>query len=81
MVKKHLQRSWIYLFLSITGLITAWVFNALAVFDQADYLASWFGSAVDWVLSLDLLIVILATVTFMLCAAVTVYVVRHVAGA
>lgn len=69
MVKKHLQRSWIYLFLSISGLITAWIFNALAVFDQADYLASWFGSAVDWVLSLDLLIVILATVAFMLAEA------------
>ena len=69
MVKKHLQRSWIYLFLSISGLITAWIFNALAVFEQADYLASWFGSAVDWVLSLDLLIVILATVAFMLAEA------------
>ena len=69
MVKKHLQRSWIYLIISISGLITAWVFNALAVFEQADYLASWFGSAVDWVLSLDLLIVILATVAFMLSEA------------
>ena len=69
MVKKHLQRSWLYLIISISGLITAWVFNALAVFEQADYLASWFGSAVDWVLSLDLLIVILATVVFMLAEA------------
>ena len=69
MVRKHTVRSWIYLTLSILGLVTAWVFNALAVFEQADYLRSWFGSSVDWVLSLDLLIVGGAVITFMLVEA------------
>ncbi|MEY2826854.1 MAG: hypothetical protein RLZZ122_1218 [Actinomycetota bacterium] len=69
MVRKHTVRSWIYLTLAILGLVTAWVFNALAVFEQADYLRSWFGSSVDWVLSLDLLIVGGAVITFMLVEA------------
>ncbi len=69
MIRKHTVRSWIYLTLSALGLITAWVFNALAVFEQADYLAAWFGSYVDWVLSLDLLIVGGAVITFMLVEA------------
>jgi predicted alpha/beta superfamily hydrolase len=69
MVRKHTVRSWIYLTLSILGLVTAWVFNGLAVFEQADYLKSWFGSSVDWVLSLDLLIVGGAVITFMLVEA------------
>ncbi len=69
MIRKHTVRSWIYLTLSALGLVTAWVFNALAVFEQADYLRSWFGSYVDWVLSLDLLIVGGAVITFMLVEA------------
>ena len=69
MIRKHTVTSWIYLTLSALGLITAWVFNALAVFEQADYLRSWFGSSVDWVLSLDLLIVGGAVITFMLVEA------------
>lgn len=55
----------IYLALSATGLVTAWVFNALAVVERADYLKSWFGSAVDWVLSADLGVVAIAVVVFM----------------
>lgn len=58
-------RFWIYLALSLTGLITAWTFNTLAVVDGADYVTSWFGSAVDWVLSSDLGIVAIAGVIFM----------------
>jgi predicted alpha/beta superfamily hydrolase len=69
MIRKHTVRSWIYLTLSALGLITAWVFNALAVFEEADYLRSWFGSYVDWVLSLDLLIVGGAVITLMLVEA------------
>jgi len=69
MIRKHTVRSWIYLTLSALGLITAWLFNALAVFEEADYLRSWFGSYVDWVLSLDLLIVGGAVITLMLVEA------------
>lgn len=36
---------------------------------QQDYLAAWFGSEVDWVLSVDLTIVAIAAVTFMLIEA------------
>jgi hypothetical protein len=62
----HELRARIYFVLSGIGLITAWYFNAIASLSGQDYLKAWFGSAVDWVLSLDLLIVILALVVFML---------------
>ena len=61
-------RFWLYLSLSIVGLVTAWTFNGLAVFDNAtfaDYVQAWFGSAVDWVLGADLAIVAIAVVIFM----------------
>lgn len=61
-------RFWLYLSLSIIGLVTAWTFNALAVFENAtfaDYVQAWFGSAVDWVLGADLAIVAIAVVIFM----------------
>jgi hypothetical protein len=51
------------------GLVTAWWFNALAVMKAQDYLAAWFGTEVDVVLSLDLTIVAIAGVTFMLLEA------------
>ena len=69
MFKKHLVRSRIYFTIAALGLITAWLFNALAVFQEADYLRAWFGSYVDWVLSLDLLIVGAGVITFMLVEA------------
>lgn len=69
MFRKHVIRSRWYFAISALGLITAWVFNAWAVFEQADYLRSWFGSAVDWVLSLDLLLVIVTAATFMILEA------------
>ncbi|MEY4993401.1 MAG: hypothetical protein RIS82_523, partial [Actinomycetota bacterium] len=57
----------IYFFiLSGIGLITAWYFNALAVFNREDYLAEGFTSNVDWVLSLDLLIVGFAAMAFII---------------
>jgi predicted alpha/beta superfamily hydrolase len=59
----------IYFVLAGIGLITAWWFNAIATLEGQNYLQAWFGSAVDWVLSLDLLIVILALVVFMLYEA------------
>ena len=62
-------RSNFFVVLSILGLITAWWLNGLAVMLQQDYLAAWFGSEVDWVLSVDLTIVAIAAVTFMLIEA------------
>ena len=69
MFKKHVVRSRIYFTIAALGLITAWLFNALAVFQEEDYLRAWFGSYVDWVLSLDLLIVGAGVITFMLVEA------------
>lgn len=60
---------WIYLALSFVGLITAWTFNGLAVVNNENYGTAWFGSAVDWVLSTDLLIVAIAAVIFMIFEA------------
>ena len=62
----HKKLFWVYLVLSIVGLITAWIFNGIAVMNQEDYLGAWFGSAVDWVLSADLTIVAIAVVVFMI---------------
>lgn len=65
----HIRRSWFFLLVSAAGLITAWVFNGLAVIEGANYLEAWFGSSVDWVLSLDLLIVALAGSAWMIFEA------------
>ena len=62
----HKKLFWVYLVLSIVGLITALIFNGIAVMNQEDYLGAWFGSAVDWVLSADLTIVAIAVVVFMI---------------
>jgi enterochelin esterase-like enzyme len=62
----HRLRANIYFTLAGLGLITAWWLNGIASINGEDYLKAWFGSAVDWVLSVDLLIVILAVVVFML---------------
>jgi predicted alpha/beta superfamily hydrolase len=69
MFKKHIVRSRIYFAVAALGLVTAWVLNALAVTQEADYLNAWFGSYVDWVLSLDLLVVGIAVITLMLVEA------------
>jgi len=53
----HNARFVFFLILSVVGLITAWVFNGIASITGQNYIDAWFGSAVDWVLSLDLLIV------------------------
>jgi len=53
----HNARFVFFLILSVVGLITAWVFNGIASVTGQNYIDAWFGSAVDWVLSLDLLIV------------------------
>jgi len=58
-----------FLILSIVGLITAWVFNGIASVTGQNYLDAWFGSAVDWVLSLDILIVAVAGSAFMIFEA------------
>lgn len=55
-----------FFILSAIGLVTAWIFNGLAVENSADYMKAWFGSEVDLVLSLDLLIVAVSAVAFMI---------------
>jgi hypothetical protein len=55
--------------LSIAGLVTAWIFNGIASVQGQNYLDAWFGSAVDWVLSLDILIVAIAGSALMIMEA------------
>ena len=56
---------WVYLSLAVFGLITAWVFNYLAVIGGQDYGQAWTATAVDLVLTYDLGIVAVAGVIFM----------------
>lgn len=63
------KRFGFFLTLSITGFVTAWYFNGIAVMNAQDYLAAWFGSEVDWVLSIDLTIVAIAGSAFMIFEA------------
>ena len=56
----HNARFVFFLILSVVGLITASVFNGIASVTGQNYIDAWFGSAVDGVLSLDLLIVAIA---------------------
>lgn len=65
----HKKLFWAYIGLSIAGLVTAWVLNTLSALNGEDYASAWFGSAVDWVLSSDLLIVAIAVVIFMIAEA------------
>ena len=65
----HRARFLFYLITSIIGLVTAWVFNGIATVAGADYVGAWFGSPVDWVLSLDILIVAVAGSAFMIMEA------------
>ncbi|MCF8529094.1 MAG: DUF2834 domain-containing protein [Aquiluna sp.] len=69
MSKKFAVRSNIYFVFAGLGLVTAMVLNGIASVTGQNYMDAWFGSAVDWVLSVDLLIVALAVVTFMLVEA------------
>ena len=65
----HRSRFWFYLVTSAVGLITAWVFNGIAVVggaSGADYLGAWFTTPLDWVLSLDLLVVAVAGSAFII---------------
>ena len=65
----HKLLFWVYLILSVIGLVTAWIFNGLAVMNNQDYMAAWFGTAVDWVLSGDFTVVAIAVVVFMISEA------------
>ena len=65
----HRARFLFYLITSILGLITAGGFNGIATVTGADYLGAWFGTPVDWVLSLDILIVAVAGSVFMIVEA------------
>jgi predicted alpha/beta superfamily hydrolase len=67
--KKYLVRSTIYFVLAALGLITAWVLNGIATMQGANYLTAWFSTPVDWVLSVDLLIVALAVAILMIYEA------------
>ena len=58
-----------FLVLSLSGLVTALVFNGIASVTGQDYLGAWFGSAVDLVLSTDLLVVAIAGSAFMIFEA------------
>ena len=58
-------RFWLYLAISATGLVTAWLFNGLAVAQGQDYGSAWTASAVDLVLTYDLGLVAVAGVIFM----------------
>lgn len=58
-----------FLVLAMSGLITALVFNGIASVTGQDYIGAWFGSAVDLVLSTDLLIVAIAGSAFMIFEA------------
>jgi hypothetical protein len=62
-------RFYFFMILSIAGLVTAWIFNGIASMTGQDYLQAWFGSAVDWVLTLDILIVAIAGSAFMIFEA------------
>lgn len=63
------KRFGFFLTLSIIGFVTAWYFNGIAVMNAQDYLGAWFGSEVDWVLSIDLTIVAIAGSAFMIFEA------------
>ncbi len=63
------KRAGFFLTLSIIGFVTAWYYNGIAVMKAQDYLAAWFGSEVDIVLSLDLTIVAIAGSAFMIFEA------------
>ena len=58
-----------FLILAIIGLVTAMVFNGIASVQGQNYLGAWFGSAADWVLSLDILIVAIAGSALMIMEA------------
>ena len=60
---------WVYLALAVSGLITAWIFNGIAVMTGQDYGSAWTASAVDLVLTYDLGIVAVAGVIFMFVEA------------
>jgi hypothetical protein len=69
---KHPNRNARFVFflaLAIVGLVTAMVFNGIASVQGQNYLDAWFGSAVDWVLSLDILIVAIAGSALMIFEA------------
>jgi predicted alpha/beta superfamily hydrolase len=63
------KRALFFFILSGVGLITAWYYNGIAVMKSQDYLAAWFGTEVDLVLSIDLLIVAIAGSAFMVMEA------------
>ena len=66
----HRQARFVFfLALAIIGLVTAMVFNGIASVQGQNYLDAWFGSAVDWVLSLDILIVAIAGSALMIMEA------------
>lgn len=62
-------RYWTYLVLALVGLVTAMVFNGIAVMNGENYAEAWFGTAVDWVLSADLSVVAIASVVLMFAEA------------
>jgi hypothetical protein len=59
------HRATFFFAVSAVGLVTAWYLNTIAILKAQDYFGAWFGSEVDMVLALDLLITAFAAVPFM----------------
>lgn len=60
------KRAVFFFILAGIGLITAWWFNTLGIMQGQDFLAAWFATPADWVLSADLLITAAAAVAYMI---------------
>ena len=65
-VSNRKAKSVFFLVLDFAGLISAWALNGFASATGQDYLSAWFGSAADWVLSADLVLVAIAGSAFMI---------------
>lgn len=63
---RHQFLFWVYMVIALAGLVTAWVFNGIAVMTGQDYGSAWFGTAVNLVATSDLLILAIAAVLFMI---------------
>ena len=60
------KRAVFFFILAGIGLITAWWFNTLGIMLGQDFIAAWFATPADWVLSADLLITATAAIAFMI---------------
>lgn len=68
-MNNHKVMYWVYLTLAFAGLVTAWIFNFLAVVNGEDYGKAWTATAVDLVATFDLGIVAISGVIFLFAEA------------